>query len=65
MSRWEDDSIQFPRLIAEMEAAGVFSEIKEETWDLLLESTDLSIDDIFEVVERAQSQWDKIVSQTP
>ena len=59
---WEDDKIQFPRLIAEIEAAGGFS---GKLLVALLESMDLQDEqDLFDLVERAQNRWDKIKSRT-
>lgn len=54
---WENDAIQFPRLISELQAAGAFTApVVEE----LLESTDLTKQNLFEIVERATKQWDEI-----
>jgi len=55
--QWEDDSIQFPRLIAEIEANGGF------TVDLLADlskSMDLDVGNIYKLVDRAQAKWDQI-----
>ena len=66
---WNDMSIQFPRLIAEMEAAGVFdlmdqqyehyegeSGVKKD----LLDSMDLEWEDVMHLVDTAQATWDMI-----
>jgi len=55
---WKNNQIQFPRLIAELEAAGAFSfgMIMRQIGD----SMDLTRDEILEVVERASNEWDKI-----
>jgi len=54
---WENDSIQFARLIDELEAVGGFTnEIVED----LCASMDLERDELFEIVERAQKVWDDI-----
>lgn len=58
---WNDDTIQFPRLIAELEMAGVFT---RKTFKLLCESMDLENENIDELLERAQKTWDKIKSET-
>jgi len=53
-SRWEDNAIQFPRLLAEIVA----------TQDLNLEelasSMDLELDDVNELLDRAQNAWEAI-----
>lgn len=59
---WENNSIQFPRLIAEMEATGFFEQ--SENLDALLESMDLEMDDLAELIERASTIWDSIVEAT-
>lgn len=58
---WLSNEIQFPRLIAEIEAAGIFT---PENIELLSESMDLSQSQIIEIVDRAQSQWDAIKQAT-
>jgi len=57
MDKWADNSIQFPRLIAELEAAGAFT---PEVLTELRELMDLDTHDIMELVDRAQAQWDHI-----
>jgi hypothetical protein len=54
---WEVSSIQFPRLIAELEAAGAFT---DEVYKDLCESMDLTVDEVVELVDRAQNEWDRI-----
>lgn len=65
MSLWSDDEVQFARLIAEMEAAGVFNvlDVREiaghpTVKESLLDSMDLDWDEVMEVVDRAQEVWD-------
>ncbi len=55
--KWDDNSIQFPRLIAEIEAAGGFT---EQLVQDLCASMDLEKEDVFELIERAQYKWDDI-----
>jgi hypothetical protein len=55
--KWADNSIQFPRLIAELEAAGAFT---PEVLTELRELMDLDAHDVMELVDRAQAQWDHI-----
>lgn len=54
---WEDNSIQFPRLIAEMEMAGAFT---DDVIAQLRESMDLETDEIMELVSRACDEFDGI-----
>ena len=56
--KWDDNGIQFPRLIAELEANGTFEDKK--LMEFLRESMDLSDDDILEIVERAVNEFDRI-----
>ena len=53
---WENDEVQFARLIAEI--AGV--DIGEEAWDELLENMNLESDELSELFDRAQMKWEKI-----
>jgi hypothetical protein len=55
-SKWKDNLVQFSRLIAEMESAGVF------TGDIigkLSNEMDLTSLEICELIERAQKEWEK------
>ena len=54
---WEDNSIQFPRLIDEADAAGAFTADVEETMAL---SMDLRPADVRELIERARTSWEEI-----
>lgn len=58
---WNDNSIQFPRLIAEAEAAGAF---KPSIIKAMAESMDLERVEVIELIDRAQHEWDKIKSRT-
>ena len=60
---WKDDSIQFPRLIAEAEAAGLFAD--NNKLDTLCGEMDLLPEEIMEIVDRAQLKWAKIVRDLP
>jgi hypothetical protein len=55
-SIWENNSVQFPRLLAEMRAAG----IPDELMQALCESMDLTPDKINEILERADQEFDRI-----
>lgn len=55
MSNWENNAIQFPRLLTEIMAT-------QDTLDLraLAESMDLSIDEVGELFDRANAAWERI-----
>lgn len=53
---WDVDALQFSRFIAECEACGVFAD--EDLMSQVGESMDLEIDEIYEIVNRAQESWD-------
>lgn len=57
---WYNDLIQFPRLIAEISAC---VDIKEDDWNALCESMDLSTDELNELFDRAQVEWERIKNQ--
>jgi hypothetical protein len=52
--KWENSNIQFPRLIAEIVAT------QEIDMEALAESMDLTLDDVHELFERAQTEWEQI-----
>jgi hypothetical protein len=54
---WKKNDIQFIRLIAELEMAGVFNDA--QVMNDLRESMDLTDKQICEIVERASNKWDK------
>lgn len=53
---WDYNSVQFPRLIAEIAAI----DIGEEAWDELLTSMDIESEDLSELFDRAQEEWEAI-----
>lgn len=57
MEKWKDNSIQFPRLIAEISAN---VNISEDDWNSLCESMDLNDDELNELFDRADAEWNKI-----
>jgi hypothetical protein len=59
---WNNNAIQFPRLLAELQAAGVFT---TSVVNDVADSMDLDPSQVFEIVDRAQYAWDDIVSRTP
>jgi hypothetical protein len=56
-ANWKRNEIQFPRLIAELEACGAFT---PGTIDDLCDSMDLKPGEVRELIERAQAEWDRI-----
>ena len=54
---WKNNAIQFARLIAELDSAGGFT---EEDSEYLCESMDVTMDELDDIVSRAQEEWDKI-----
>jgi hypothetical protein len=54
--KWADDSIQFPRLLAELRAFG----LTKQQYGFLMEAMDLTVDQIDEVFERAEQEWQRI-----
>ena len=61
MSKWENNKIQFPRFIAEAEAAGAFT---PQVIEDMAKSMDLEEGDVVQLVDRAQAEWDAIVAKT-
>lgn len=58
---WKNDAIQFPRLIAELEAAGA---LDTELLSQVALSMDLTLDEVTELVDRAQATWDALKAKT-
>lgn len=57
---WDDDNIQFPRLLAEISSCSLLDEVFEE----LEEMMDLTTDDLNELFDRACVAWDIIKDTT-
>ncbi len=55
---WQNDYIQFTRLLAQILAVG----LSEETLDELCDSMDLERSEVYELLVRAQVKWDAIKS---
>jgi hypothetical protein len=53
---WEMNSVQFPRLLAEIYAMG----LSEDQYDFLEESMDLVAYEIDSLFERADNEWQAI-----
>lgn len=58
---WANNAIQFPRLITELQVAGAFTSPVVVN---LLESMDLTANEVFEIVDRADKVWEEIKKQT-
>ena len=58
---WENNDIQFPRLLAEIMGTLDFT---NEQWEELCASMDLAPEEIMEVFERAMAVWDRIKQHT-
>lgn len=54
--RWLDDSVQFPRLLSEIEA--VAGDVVP--WEDVAASMDLSLNQVDELISRAQVAWERI-----
>lgn len=66
ISLWQANCLQFARLIAEAEAAGVWRMVEDTpVWNEMLESMDLEDRDIFEIVERAQRVFEISKNKLP
>jgi len=52
---WEDDQVQFIRLLAEISSTNLTSEIYSQ----LREATDLTNEEINELFDRADAAWQK------
>lgn len=52
---WEDDSIQFPRLISELNAF-----ISDHHFEQVGESMDLTVGEVYEIVDRADKAFQEI-----
>ena len=66
-TNWSKDGIQFPRLIAEIQATGAFDLRQSDgrrVIDTVADSMDLVPGDVLEIVERAIVKWDQIKART-
>ena len=54
--KWEKDHLQFPRLLAELRAEG----LTEDQYKALRASMDLDVEEIDELLERAETEWQRI-----
>jgi hypothetical protein len=53
---WDNNSIQLPRLLAEIAAIG----LTLDQYGALRESMDLKVEEIDELLKRADEEWDSI-----
>jgi hypothetical protein len=53
---WDDDRVQFPRLMAELRAVG----LTQDQYAALCESMDLGVREIDGLLERAETAWNRI-----
>lgn len=60
---WHCDAIQFARLIAEAESAGLFED--EDRTATLLDSMDLTLPDLDALVDRADAAWQSYKDNIP
>ena len=61
LTNWERDEYQFPRLLAEIRAC---VQMNHNDLTLLCESMDLSLDNISELFDRAQAEWERVKAVT-
>ena len=64
-ANWENDAIQFARLIAEMKAAGYFERDSRTLERRMLASMDITGGQLAELVERAEDVWEGCKDRTP
>lgn len=60
MDNWKNNRIQFPRFIEEARAAGAFT---PEVLEAMATSMNLEVKDLYEILDRAEVEWDSIVSK--
>lgn len=60
---WERNEIQFPRLLAEIDAVGFEGVEGEHVRESVLESMGLTGEQLDELFERAQEEWERIKSE--
>jgi hypothetical protein len=58
---WDNNRIQFARLISELEVVGAFC---PSIMEKLCYEMDLTIPEVCNIIDRAQDEWDKIKSET-
>jgi hypothetical protein len=66
-ANWNNNAIQFPRLISEIEASGAFDLLLPDRLrviDSVAISMDLDPSEVYELVDRASMEWDSIKLHT-
>ena len=63
MNPWQIDEVQFSRLLAEADAAGLFDRRSDE-FQAMCDSMDLTSDEVSELLARAQMAWDQSIAAT-
>lgn len=63
IDKWDDNTIQFPRLLDELQGVGVVDLLKEAEWEALEQSMDLKREDIMDIWSRAGREWDRIKAE--
>jgi len=58
-SLWEDNAIQFTRLVAEVWAAG----LTPGQWQTLLDELEMSDQQLTDVFEKAEEEWERLKEQ--
>lgn len=64
-ANWENDAIQFARLISELNAAGMFSRESRRQIRTVCTSMDITESQFAELVERADDAWNGCKDRIP
>lgn len=59
MSKWENNALQFPRLLAELQGVLCAADLKS-----VAESMDLEPDQVLELFDRAVEEWERIKKES-
>lgn len=62
---WENDAIQFARLLAEMKAAGYFGRDSRRLERALCDSMDINSGQFAELIDRAEDVWNSVQDDLP
>lgn len=55
--RWEDDSVQFPKLLS---VIGLVGSLSDEQYEALIKETGLTRSGINDIFERAHLKWEEL-----
>jgi len=61
MSLWNDNAVQYPRLLAEI---NITIDFTEEQLNALCLSMDLTLEEIHELFNRANDEWEELLDKT-